>query len=30
MAKLYYEKHGYPDVLVEMSLITGLRQCTML
>lgn len=26
MAKLYAEKHGYPDVLVEMSLITGFTQ----
>lgn len=30
MAKFYCEKHGYPDVLVEMSLITGLQECTML
>lgn len=26
MAKIYTEKHGYPDVLVEASLITGLTQ----
>lgn len=29
MAKLYTEKHGYPDILVEQSLITGLS-CAML
>lgn len=26
MANLYAEKHGYPDVLVEASLVTGLTE----